>query len=236
MEKKKINHYTVEIPNPSSWDEYFYNMCVTVASNSKCLSRKIGAVIANGHTIISTGYNGPSRDVRRCDERWFVDEELVNEFNKRVTERGRSDKVIKKIGNRCNGRHDYECTIFDIGEDLNGKIYGSERWKKDFQGKCPRYVEDMGYKSGQGLEWCVAGHAERNAIVNAARKGMPPLEGDTIYMSCGVPCTPCLIEIKNSGITEIVCTDIAFYSGDVSCKYQLKESGLKIRKFDFIED
>jgi deoxycytidylate deaminase len=94
----------------------------------------------------------------------------------------------------------------------------------------------MGFKSGQGLEWCVAGHAERNAIVNAARKGMPALEGCSIYMTCGVPCTPCLIEIKNAGITEIVCTEIAFYDFDRSCKYQLDESGLAIRKFDFIED
>lgn len=236
MEKKKINHYTVEAENPVSWDEYFYRLCVTVASNSKCLSRKIGAVIVNGHTIISTGYNGPSRDVRRCDERWFVDDEIIKEFNKRVTERGISDKVIKSIGNRCNGSQDYGMTFYDIGDKKNGKIFASERWYKDFQGKCPRYVEDMGFKSGEGLEWCVAGHAERNAIVNAARKGMPSLEGCHIYMSCGVPCTPCLIEIKNAGITDIICTDIAFYSGDRSCKYQLKESGLKIRKFDFIED
>ena len=218
---KKINHYTVEIPNPSSWDEYFYNMCVTVASNSKCLSRKIGAVIANGHTMISTGYNGPARDVRRCDERWFVDPEIRNELISRI---GGSKFVSKREDGTM------------IEEDLNWITKDTEYWKQNCKGKCPRYVKEMGCKSGQCLEWCVAGHAERNAIVNAARKGMPSLEGCHIYMSCGVPCTPCLIEIKNAGITEIICTDIAFYSGDRSCKYQLVESGLKIRKFDFIED
>lgn len=207
MKKDVINHYTVDAENPESWDEYFYRIAVTVASNSKCLSRKIGAVIANGHTIISTGYNGPSRDVRRCDERWLVDPEIRKEYNRRT-------------------------------ENLlpNTLTLSSPRYKEEFYGKCPRYVKTMGCKSGQCLEWCVAGHAERNAIVNAARKGMPPLEGCSIYMTCGVPCTPCLIEIKNAGITEIVCTEIAFYSFDRSCKYQLEESGLDIRKFDFIED
>jgi len=212
MKKDVINHYTVDAENPESWDEYFYRIAVTVASNSKCLSRKIGAVIASGHTIISTGYNGPSRDVRRCDGRWLVDPEIRKEYNRRVTERGRSDKVITTL------------------------TLSSPRYREEFYGKCPRYVKEMGCKSGQCLEWCVAGHAERNAIVNAARKGMPPLEGCSIYMTCGVPCTPCLIEIKNAGITEIVCTDIAFYDFDRSCKYQLEESGLAIRKFDFIED
>lgn len=212
MKKDIINHYTVDAENPETWDEYFYRIAVTVASNSKCLSRKIGSVIASGHTIISTGYNGPSRDVRRCDERWLVDPEIRKEYNKRVTERGRSDKVITTL------------------------TLSSPRYREEFYGKCPRYVKEMGCKSGQCLEWCVAGHAERNAIVNAARKGMPPLEGCSIYMTCGVPCTPCLIEIKNAGITEIVCTEIAFYDFDRSCKYQLEESGLEIRKFDFIED
>ena len=208
----KINSYTVDVENPSSWDEYFYRMCVTAASHSKCLSRKIGAVIVKDKTIISTGYNGPSRDVRRCDERWLVDPEIRKEYNRKAMEKGRSDLLLTSLSK------------------------SDKRYQEEFFGKCPRYVPMMGFKSGQGLEWCVAGHAERNAICNAAREGMPSLKGCTIYMSCGVPCTPCQIEIKNSGIEEIVCTDIVFYDNDRSAKYQLEESGLKIRIFDFIKE
>ena len=167
---KKINHYTVEIENPKSWDEYFYNMCATAASNSKCLSRKIGAVIVIDKTVISTGYNGPPRGIMTCDKRWLHDIEIRKEFNKRVTDRGRSDRVIP------------EDTKFNKHD-----VMVFERWQDEFKGICPRYVKDMGFKSGQGLEWCVAGHAERNAIVNAAREGMPSLKGSSIYMSCGVP-------------------------------------------------
>ena len=215
---KKINHYTVEAENPTSWDHYFYLMAKTAASNSKCLSRKIGAVIADGHTIISTGYNGPPRGIMTCDHRWLADPELRKEYNKR---------------SKINSLED---PLYD-GENAEDTLsLSSPRFYKEFQGKCPRYVKAMGFKSGQGLEWCVAGHAERNAIVNAARKGLPALEGMSIYMTCGVPCTPCLIEIINAGIVEIVCTEVAFYDFDRSCKYLIDNTkNLNLRLFDFIE-
>jgi len=37
-------------------------------------------------------------------------------------------------------------------------------------GQCPRRV--LGYSSGEGLHLCVAGHAERNALINASRHGI----------------------------------------------------------------
>lgn len=211
---KKINHYSVEAENPVSWDHYFYLMAKTAASNSKCLSRKIGCVIADGHTIISTGYNGPPRGIITCDRRWLADPAIRKEYNSR----------------------EGVAPIFHEGEPGDMLSLSSQRYKEEFEGKCPRYVKAMGFKSGQGLEWCVAGHAERNAIVNAARKGLPALEGMAIYMTCGVPCTPCLIEIINSGIVEIVCTEVAFYDFDRSCKYLIDNAqNLKLRVFDFIE-
>lgn len=214
---KKINHYTVDMENPGSWDEYFYRMAVTAASNSKCLSRKIGAVIADGHTIISTGYNGPPRGIMTCDHRWLHDVAIRKEYNDRVSL-------------NC-----LEDPLYDGTNGADMLSLSSPRFKDEFVGKCPRYVPAMGFKSGQGLEWCVAGHAERNAIVNAARKGLPALEGMSIYMTCGVPCTPCLVEIINAGIVEIVCTEVAFYDFDRSCKYLIDNAKtLKMRKFDFI--
>ncbi|MDX1699413.1 MAG: deaminase [Melioribacteraceae bacterium] len=94
--------------------------------------------------------------------------------------------------------------------------------------KCPRYVPEMGFKSGEGLEWCVAGHAERNAIINAARMGIST-NWATMYMDCGVPCTPCLVEIINSGIREIVVTSFQTY--DQSAEYLLLESELNVRMY-----
>ena len=49
-----------------SWDNYFKNLAYTVASNSKCLSRHIGAILVQNNAIISTGYNGPPRGIPPC--------------------------------------------------------------------------------------------------------------------------------------------------------------------------
>ena len=72
---------------------------------------------------------------------------------------------------------------------------------QDPKGVCPRRI--IGFPSGEGLGICPAGHAERNALINAARLGIKT-NNTKIYMSCGVPCTPCMVEIINSGVNEIV--------------------------------
>jgi dCMP deaminase len=180
--------YSVEDEPASSWDEYYYNVCREVARNSKCLSRKIGAILVNDKSIISTGYNGPPRGIPRCDIRWEIDREFINKYSP------------------------------SIAEDVNLKNI------------CPRYA--IGFKSGEGLEICPAGHAERNALINAARNGIKT-KGTILYMSCGVPCGPCMVEIINAGVEEIVVTSLDIY--DQTALYLLKHGKLKIRLFDFIK-
>lgn len=164
------------------WDEYFFKVCETVASNSKCLSRKIGAILVKDKTVLSMGYNGPPRNVMHCMDRNLYDPVIVNEIKKR--------EILDKLE------------------------------------KCPRKI--LGFKSGEGLEYCIAGHAERNTIVNAARHGIS-VKDSTLYCNCPIPCSPCLIEIINAGIKEIVVTKMEYY--DLMGEWLVKESGIKIRKF-----
>jgi dCMP deaminase len=49
-------------------------------------------------------------------------------------------------------------------------------------------------------------HAERNAIYNAAKVGTP-IDGSTIYLTSGPPCTDCARAIINSGIKHVYCKD-----------------------------
>lgn len=91
---------------------------------------------------------------------------------------------------------------------------------------CPRYV--LGFKSGEGLEWCVSGHAERNCLIQAGREGIRT-KGSILYMDCGIPCTPCFVEILNAGVEEIIVTKKSHY--DVSTPYLVQNSNLKIRIF-----
>ena len=166
-----------------TWDEYYLDLCNTIAKNSKCLSRKIGAIIVKDKSIISTGYNGPPRGVPHCNERYSCDENLITELG---------------------------------AVDLN-----------DVQNTCPRQI--LGYKSGEGLEWCISGHSERNALINAARYGIA-VNDIKMYMNCGTPCTPCLVEIINAGIEEIIITKHTYY--DNMAEWLIKNSKLKVRLFE----
>jgi len=103
-----------------------------------------------------------------------------------------------------------------------------EIYKRSLENMCPRYVPEMGFRSGQGLEWCVAGHAERNALINAARAGIKT-RGRKVYMDCGIPCTPCLVELINAGIEEIIVTKFEFY--DQSAAYLLEQCEMKTRLY-----
>lgn len=185
--------YSIQVPNPKTRDEWFYNLAVTVGSYSKCHSRKIGAVMVRDKSIVSTGYNGPPKGIPTCDQRWFIDEQFKAKYGHHLT----SDDPKKT--------------------------------PEDPKGVCPRRI--IGFPSGQGLEICPAGHAERNALINAAKLGVST-KGTTLYMSCGVPCTPCMVEIINAEIVEIVCTSMHIY--DETAMYLLENSDLRVRLFDFL--
>lgn len=170
----------------NNWDKYFLDVCNIVASNSKCVSRKIGAIIVRDKSIISTGYNGSPRGVPQCTARFFLDNKLKEAVADWHVKTG---KPIDRL-------------------------------------ECPRKL--LGYKSGEGLEWCIAGHGERNALINAAREGIIT-KGATMYMNCSIPCTPCLIEIINAGIEEIVVTKLEYY--DLMSQYLVEQSKLKVREY-----
>jgi dCMP deaminase len=179
-----------EVMGDYSNDEWYLDICKIVARNSKCLSRKIGAIVVVDKSIVSTGYNGPPRGVSHCGIRHQKDPKLLSAY-----------KSMDKF--------------FDEKIEVT---------------KCPRQV--LGFKSGEGLDWCVAGHGERNALINAAREGIKT-KGTKLYMNCAVPCTPCLIEIINAGVEEIIVTGMTYY--DISAEYVLKDSSLKCRVYDHLK-
>ena len=52
-----------------TWDKYFMDIAVLVASRATCLRRKVGAVLVKDKRILATGYNGPPRGLKHCNER-----------------------------------------------------------------------------------------------------------------------------------------------------------------------
>lgn len=91
--------------------------------------------------------------------------------------------------------------------------------------RCPRRV--LGFESGKGLHLCVAAHAERNALLQAAKLGIATV-GTTLYCYCEQVCKDCAIEIINAGVSELV-----YLAGttpyDEYAEGILSECGIKVR-------
>ena len=52
----------------TSWDEYFMEIALKVASRATCDRKHVGAVLVRDRIILSTGYNGSIRGMPHCDE------------------------------------------------------------------------------------------------------------------------------------------------------------------------
>ncbi len=51
-----------------AWDDYFLEITHLITSRATCLRRKVGALLVKDKRILSTGYNGPPRDLPHCEE------------------------------------------------------------------------------------------------------------------------------------------------------------------------
>lgn len=82
-------------------------------------------------------------------------------------------------------------------------------------GVCER--DRLGIEPGKNYELCRSVHAEMNAIINAARNGVPIIDADMyIYFERmdgqknmhGSPCKMCLRAIKNAGIKNYIFKEV----------------------------
>lgn len=120
---------------------------------------------------------------------------------------------------------------------LSTGFNGAPRGVKDCleKGFCMRQKDNV--PSGERLEYCMATHAEQNAIVQAARSGVS-IEGSTLYTTVQ-PCILCAKVIINSGIKEVVFEipqkdfnkNIPLPESDQLAASLLDEAGIKVRQF-----
>ncbi len=200
----------IPVEKTDSWDRYFYGICRAVSANTKCFSRCIGAILVRDKSMFSSGYNGPPRGVPPCDQRWYRDSTLFDELQKRIDD----PKWLRDFAPTTEKQFRTHMTVLEF-----------------YKGKCPRKILNMA--SGEGIEWCPAGHAEENAILNAARMGIET-KGSAMYMTCGIPCVKCMVKIINAGVEELIVTSFNTY--DVSTDYLVETGGIKIRLYDFLKE
>lgn len=93
------------------------------------------------------------------------------------------------------------------------------------EGGCERClaVKEGRMKSGTNLDACACSHCEENAIVQAAKNGIPTA-GCTLY-STHSPCTYCSKMIINAGIKRVVAA--SRYPDELGVRL-MKEAGLEL--------
>ncbi|QHB48368.1 dCMP deaminase [Acinetobacter phage vB_AbaM_Kimel] len=99
----------------------FMQIAYLVSQESKCMSWKVGAVIAKNGRIISTGYNGsPAGGVNCCDhaeqEGW-----TTNQYNPKPPH---INKVLLKA--ECRNAHSEWSKVNEIHAELNAILYAAK--------------------------------------------------------------------------------------------------------------
>lgn len=144
------------------------------------------------------------------------------------------DKIILSTGYNGPARGVPECRerLYNdptMVEELKKRDINYSLVSKSYANKvCPRQV--LGFKSGEGLEWCNAVHSEKNCLLSAARAGVSTL-GATIYIDAEIsPCTQCYSSCVNAGIKEIIVIKNNIY--DHSLEFCIDYAKLPIREFE----
>ena len=119
--------------------------------------------------------------------------------------------IAKTVAQRSTClRRKYGAILVKDDQILSTGYNGSARGERNCSDIefCPR--EERGAKQGEHYEWCVAIHAEANAIMSAGREA----RGATLYLYgqdaktkekiSAEPCMMCQRLIKNAGIDSVV--------------------------------
>lgn len=134
-----------------SWDEYFLEECVSVASRSKDPSTKCGVVIVRpDNTIASTGYNGFPRKMADNPE-WLNNREekysrvIHSELNAILSLRERAEGYTMYLtGPPCD-----RCCVHSIQAGITRFVWRTpsedylSRWGAVCE-KSKRYIQDCG--------------------------------------------------------------------------------------------
>lgn len=111
---------------------------------------------------------------------------------------------MEKKHARCNKKHLGVCLVLDNLKIITGSNGPPEILKQC--NPCPR----LNSHSGTDLHLCRAVHAERSALLKAA-KSKYSTKKSKLYSYMGVPCKDCLLELIYAGVEEIICLEETYY-------------------------
>lgn len=122
------------------------------------------------------------------------------------------------LGSRVGAVLVYQDRIISTG--YNGTPAGMRNCS---EGGCERCADRERWESGRGYDVCICVHAEQNALLTAARFGIP-VEGADLYTTTR-PCFGCMKELLQAGIGQVLyLRDWRHPDDDLAAQYRVLES------------
>lgn len=167
---------------PPSRDEVCMELAMASRQKSGCLSRKVGAVIADEENVFGIGWNDPPQNQTPCILRSTHD--LISRSRDvSFSEYELSDEFIAHINTRYSGKSLPFC--------FKDELYELEKNKDSKAGKRAEFTRSL--------------HAEERAFLSI-KEHSPHLKGSTLY-STDIPCTLCAKKAYHLGVKRIVYVD-----------------------------
>ncbi|MDI6026069.1 anti-phage dCTP deaminase [Corticibacterium sp. UT-5YL-CI-8] len=176
--------FEVGVSTPNT-DETAMFAAASVAMQSACLSRQVGAVIQNAHgELIGQGAN----DVPKFNGGLYSS-------NLPAADDHRCYNWKKKI---CHNDAEKDAIFDQIAK------YAKESFKESSQSEVDDFLKKVRKSRVKGLiEFSRAVHAEMAAIVSSARDGLGQVRGATLFTTT-FPCHNCARHIVAAGILKVI--------------------------------
>lgn len=190
FQEKLLEHVdlvTGTITRPPNQDEIWMNMAYSSRHGSRCLKRRVGAVVVDEFgQVVGTGYNENPVGTNPCR-----DEPEYNFGCYRDIVRNEHFATLEQRGTSCPicGERFYSIT----GPPWSCPSCLADGVKTDLE---PLFFPD------RAMNWCTAVHAEVWALMASGGRA----RGSTLYTTT-FPCTQCAEYITQAGVTEIVFTE-----------------------------
>ncbi len=179
-------------------DEVFMHEAWAAGCRSLCLSRQVGAAIADSKkNLISIGWN----EVPQYGGGLYSNDSEKDCRCASYNESCRCDVADVKLERYCRNNRHQEKIIEEIINNL-GSDWEKFAENEGFAGETVRRVLGSS-RIKDLLEFSRAVHAEMEALISVARTGSQGLSGATMYVTTQ-PCHVCARHIVAAGIEEVV--------------------------------
>jgi len=209
-------------------DEMFMNGAYTLAVKSNCISRQVGAIVVGPQGyIVGAGWNDVGKGLVSCGVRAIAD--LGSQWCMDIVDaitRGTPEELIADLAASYGQGlpHDQAKQCWLCFKDVMAKktvrpkIMDALRRKvetlageAETKAKAQRVLEQLFEQvlsdvNIHQLEYCLALHAEENAILQSAKIGGMGMRGGKIYTTAQ-PCTLCSKKIQQVGLSEVIYTE-----------------------------